>query len=94
MIWWIPVTIKRGCIVKLVKSKIIKDSIAEMFISEDGSGEIKYNNEILLKFGSKAWNNMKEADWEQEALIDMVVEDYIGVEDSEEFKKVCAELDD
>ena len=65
-----------------------------MFISEDGSGEIKYNNEILLKFGSKAWNNMKEADWEQEALMDMVVEDYIGVEDSEEFKKVCAELDD
>lgn len=79
---------------KLVKSKIIKDSIAEMFISEDGSGEIKYNNEILLKFGSKAWNNMKESDWEQEALMDMVVEDYIGVEDSEEFKKVCAELDD
>ena len=37
---------------------------------------------------------MKEADWEQEALMDMVVEDYIGVEDSEEFKKVCAELDD
>lgn len=65
-----------------------------MFISEDGSGEIKYNNKILLKFGSKAWNNMKEADWEQEALMDMVVEDYIGVEDSEEFKKVCAELDD
>lgn len=79
---------------KLVKSKMINGFIAEMLISEDGSGEIKYNNEILLKFGSKAWNNMKEADWEQEALIDMVVEDYIGVEDSEEFKKVCAELDD
>lgn len=63
---------------KIIKTKSIDNRIAELVLLDDGiTVQIIYDNQIISSSGNNTWNNIKNDEWAQEAILELETSSFI-----------------
>lgn len=63
---------------KIIKTKSIDNRIAELVLLDDGiTVQIIYDNQIISSSGNNTWNNIKDDEWAQEAILELETSSFI-----------------
>jgi len=66
---------------KVIREKDYEGRRAQLMVSEDHTVvSVLFDKEVLFECGGNAWNNIEEAEWMQEATMDLWVEDRLKKE--------------